>query len=819
MSDYREYLATLGLSSPMALEGFLEAAPDAIVVVNREGNIVIVNQLAERLFGYSRQELLGMQIEGLVPQRFREQHAGYRNNYCREPHTRPMGEGRELSGRRKDGSEFPVEISLSPLKTETGTLVISIIRDSTAQKKVEAKFRGFLEAAPDAIVVVNREGKIVIINTQAERLFKFRRENLLGMPVETLVPERFRGRHVGHRGEFFADPRVRPMGSGLELYGLRSDGSEFPVEISLSPIETEEGVLVSAAIRDISERKLAEEKHEAERAEAGRALRESEEMFRLLVNKVRDYAIFFLDPEGQVMTWNAGAERIKGYCADEIIGQSFVRFYLPQDVIAGVPSRLLRQAHEQGVATDERVHWRKDGSQFWASVVITALHDKAGRLRGFAEIIRDISDQKHAEQSITILAEASRLLAESLDTEQVLFTITRMAVPSFADGVVIHVRGPQGEPRLELFHATNPELLAAVRDLQIRGAYRVAAPSRRVMRTGRSELHPKLTPEWLREQEVDDELSFLIRRFGISSTIHVPIMMAGRPFAVIVFAAAGTRVYNQRDLIFAEELARRASTTMRNAELFHTAQSEKERAEEAAALRERLIAIVGHDLRNPLASIIMAASILSSSALATTEKEVISRLQRSANRMTRMIDQILDFARIRSGQSFALQFESADLRHVCQSVIDELRLSRPDQEIVLSIEGRTAAIFDSDRIAQVLSNLIGNAIQHGTGGPISVTVREATPDAVAIEVHNFGRTIPPAEQARIFDAFNRQATAGDLGSSIGLGLFIASQIMRAHGGSIAVRSPDRGGTTFSVVLPRRPAGSGWNAVESPQPAA
>src|SRR6476469_6000291 len=281
MSDHRAYLATLGLSSPRALEGFLEAAPDAIVVVDGSGHIVIVNHLADRLFGYCRQELLGMPIEGLVPQRFRQQHAGHRNNYSREPHTRPMGEGRELWGRRRDGSEFTVEISLSPLTTETGTLVISIIRDTTARKKVGEKFRGFLEAAPDAIVVVNREGQIVILNTQAERLFKYAREDLLGMPVETLVPECFRGRHGDHRGGFFADPRVRPMGSGLELFGLRSDASEFPVEISLSPIDTEEGVLVSAAIRDISDRKRVETKLRA-------SLQEKEVLLKEIHHRVKN---------------------------------------------------------------------------------------------------------------------------------------------------------------------------------------------------------------------------------------------------------------------------------------------------------------------------------------------------------------------------------------------------------------------------------------------------------------------------------------------------------------------------------------------------
>jgi signal transduction histidine kinase len=199
----------------------------------------------------------------------------------------------------------------------------------------------------------------------------------------------------------------------------------------------------------------------------------------------------------------------------------------------------------------------------------------------------------------------------------------------------------------------------------------------------------------------------------------------------------------------------------------------------------------------------MAANLLRSSALATPQEELVSRLERSTDRMTRIIDQILDFARIRSGQSFAFRFESADLSQITQSVVDEIRLGKPDHEIVLNIDGHADAILDSDRIAQVLSNLIGNAIAHGTGGPISVTVNATTPDAVAIEVHNFGPAIPHPAQARIFDAFNRETTGGDP-LSIGLGLFIANQIVRAHGGSIAVRSPDRDGTTFSVVIPRRP---------------
>jgi signal transduction histidine kinase len=377
-----------------------------------------------------------------------------------------------------------------------------------------------------------------------------------------------------------------------------------------------------------------------------------------------------------------------------------------------------------------------------------------------------------------------------------------MVVPAFADCVLIHERDAQGQPRLELFHATNAELVDAIQKLQRRGGFRVGAPSRRVLRAGRSELHPRLTPEWLRLQEVDADVASLIQRFGVSSTIHVPISWTARPFAVIVFASMGTRVYNDHDLVFAEELARRASTAMHNAELLHNAKAERQRAEEEVMLRERLVAIVGHDLRNPLSAISMAAHMLGSH-MTPADEHLVNRIQRSANRMTRMITQILDFARIRSGQSFNLKIEFADLRHVCQAVIDEFRFSRPDQEITLNFEGQTYALIDSDRIAQLLSNLIGNAIQYGSRAPIDVTLRDTEHNAVAIEVHNLGPPIPRAAQPHLFEAFHRETLAGNHESSIGLGLFIANEIVRAHGGSIGVRSPDRNGTTFRVVLPRK----------------
>ena len=238
----------------------VESAPNAMVMINAQGSIEMVNAQAEKRVRLQPRARCS---------------ASRSRCWCRSgsaaitrtcaarsstnPRSRPMGAGRDLYGLKKDGSEFPIEIGLNPIETDEGPMVLSAIVDITSRKRLEERFRQVVESAPNAMVMISQRGEIEMVNAQAERVFGYARGEMLGQPIEMLVPERFRGNHPGLRGSFFASPKSRPMGAGRDLYGLKKDGSEFPIEIGLNPIETDEGTMVLSAIVDISDRKHKEE--------------------------------------------------------------------------------------------------------------------------------------------------------------------------------------------------------------------------------------------------------------------------------------------------------------------------------------------------------------------------------------------------------------------------------------------------------------------------------------------------------------------------------------------------------------------------------
>ena len=237
----------------------VEAAPNAMIVVERDRRIILVNRGTEFMFGYTREELIGERIECLVPERLRGAHARQVEAFTEDPRARAMGGGRELLGRRKDGTEVPIEIGLNPIRTPDGLYTLASIIDITERKRADERFRLAVEASPSAMVMADRHRSITLVNRKVEELFGYSREELVGRPLEKLVPERFRAKHPEHVERFFDAAKARPMGSGRELFGRRKDGTEVPVEIGLNPIETEDGLYTLASIIDITERRRAEE--------------------------------------------------------------------------------------------------------------------------------------------------------------------------------------------------------------------------------------------------------------------------------------------------------------------------------------------------------------------------------------------------------------------------------------------------------------------------------------------------------------------------------------------------------------------------------
>jgi PAS domain S-box-containing protein len=492
---------------------------------------------------------------------------------------------------------------------------------------------------------------------------------------------------------------------------------------------------------------------------------QSEDRFRLLVASVRDYAIFMLDPTGRVSTWNTGAERIKGYKADEIIGKHFSTFYPREDVAAGKTERELEIASREGRFEEEGWRVRKDGSRMWASVTITALRDSQGDLVGFAKVTRDLTERRKAEED----ARRFRLLVES--------------VKDYA----IFILDPSGHVST---WNTGAERIKGYKAGEIIGKHFSMFYPREDVAAGKTERELEIA---VREGRFEEE-GWRIRQDGSRMWASVTITALRSPEGDLIGFAKVTRDLTER---------RQAEEARRALAAEAAALAEKARTNE---FQERFLAILGHDLRNPLGSLEMGAGLLRQRLTDPALIKVVDRMRASSLRMGRMIAQILDLTRTRLTGGMELTPQPMDLRETIAHIVEELRTIHPSREIELR-SPPLPGTWDRDRLGQVFSNLVGNALAHGDPTkPVQIDGR-LEEDLVSVAVHNEGAPIPVELQSTIFNPFRRGHRDSNTSRTegLGLGLYISREVAVAHGGKIELRSSDAEGTTFQVTLPRRAA--------------
>jgi PAS domain S-box-containing protein len=509
------------------------------------------------------------------------------------------------------------------------------------------------------------------------------------------------------------------------------------------------------------------------------ALRQSEERFKLLVESVREYAIFMLDPKGHVLTWNAGAERFKGYRADEIIGQHFSRFYPPEALARGLPEQELRVAGKTGAFEDEGWRVRKDGSLFWANVVITAMRDAQGELIGFAKVTRDLTQRRADEEDTRRSEERFRLLVEGV-TEYAIFMLDPNGRVSTWNSGAERIKGyTAGDIIGQHFSIFYPE--EARQSGWPDHELQVAAETGKFVDSG-----------------------WRLRKDGTTFWANVTITALRDDTGQLLGYAKLTRDLTESKRVEALETANQQRDELLDAE-----RNARMTAQRATRLKDEFLATLSHELRTPLSAILGWTQLLlrgEASRGQDEHKRAIEVIDRNARAQVKLIDDLLDLSRIMTGK-LRLDLHQVSFASVVEAAVDSAMPSADVKGIrlkaILGSSSQDIVSADSARLQQVVWNLLTNAIKFTPkGGQVQVLLQRVN-SHLELSVSDTGIGIPASYLPHVFDRFSQKdsSTTRAFGG-LGLGLAICKQLVELHGGAIRVASQGEGkGATFSVQLP------------------
>ncbi len=630
-------------------------------------------------------------------------------------------------------------------------------------RQSEARLHAIVDHAPAAIFVKDEQGHLLLVNRYLEHLLRRPRQELLGKVSAELWPPEMAAQHEA------VDRQVIERGEPVtaEEEALAEDGPHTFLSVKFPlPGPGGHGTSLGGISTDITERK---------RVEA--ALLETSERMRAILDTAVDSIITF-DERGVIQGSNKATTRLFGYAPEELLGRN-VSVLMPEPY---------RSEHDR---------WgrRKDGSVFPMELTVSETLLERGRL--FTGLVRDISQRKEAERAQALLIEVGVVLAQSLDMDTTLRSIASLAVKHLADYCMVDLLGEDGQLHRQVVLARDPARKELIhRAMPYPPRLGSGSPAARVFETGQPEV-VEITPGWLRKAARDEEHRVMLEELGPRSAVILPLKARGRTLGVINLASmeAG-RMTRPSVVAVAQGVADRAAIAIDNARLY-------QEAREAVRVREDVVAIVSHDLRNPLNAISLSAStLIKREELDERTAKAATRIYAAADRAHRLIRDLLDFTQARVG-GIPVSTRAVDPGELARQVVEEIQSAYPERRLELRVEEGGKVSADPDRLAQVMANLMGNAVQHSPGDtPVRVVVR-GEGDGVSFAVHNEGAPISAELLPMLFEPFQRgRETRAGAGGSLGLGLFISRQIVEAHGGRIEARSATGDGTTFTVWLPR-----------------